>query len=521
MKTFRLNRKQKSIAKVGMLAAVACYLLAFAAVDPLALVTSLTLGVGIVATSHLADQLGDVRRELSQASENRESLFGEVEALEQSHADLAAKLKQAEQPDEAEVAKLADLVKQIDGKYKAIRQAGDLIRSLESQQSQIAEKQSLREDHNRTVANLSQSVGRTVPASAGTPKQETRVEVLPPTAEQLNHDVSVMIRCVALSRAEMLPPAVIAKQLFGNDRLSQAMTVASHSGGGFMVPENYVPNIIELLRARVVVRQMGPMSAPLVNGSLTLPKQTAGSTASYIGESQNITPSAPTGGQRKWVAKKLAALVAVSNDLLRVSSPSADQFIRNDLVRQMAIAEDAAFIRNQGIGNAPKGLRYWAPSANVIPANGTVNLANVTNDLGKLELALANANVPMTNCGWLMCPRTLTYLKDLRDGNGNKAFPELSDGMLRGYKVGSTTQIPWTLNTDESEIYFADFDEFVLAEGQSIRLEASSEAAYDDGGTVKAAFSLDQTVVRAITEHDFAPRHDEAVAVLTAVDWGA
>ena len=95
--------------------------------------------------------------------------------------------------------------------------------------------------------------------------------------------------------------------------------------------------------------------------------------------------------------------------------------------------------------------------------------------------------------------------------------------MLRGYKVGCTTQIPWTLggSSDESEIYFADFDEFVLAEGQSIRLEASSEAAYDDGGTVKAAFSLDQTVVRAIAEHDFAPRHDEAVAVLTAVDWGA
>ena len=400
MKSLRLTRKQKTFAKIGIFAALACYLLCFTAIDPLAAVSSLAMGVGIVATSQLAEQLGDARRELSQANESREKLFGEVESIEQKAAELSKKISEAESPDDGDAKQLAEYEKQIGDKYTEIRQVSDEIRKLEAKQASIAEKKDLADEHNRTSANLSQSSGRTVPAvdnaSTPAPEQSDRIEVQPPTVEQLNHDVSVMIRCVALSRTEMQPPAVLAKQMFGNDRLAQAMTVASHSGGGFMVPENYVPNIIELLRARVVVRGMGPMTAPLVNGSLTLPKQTAGSTASYIGESQNITPSNPTGGQRKWVAKKLAALVPVSNDLLRVSSPSADQFIRNDLVRSMAIAEDAAFIRNQGVGNAPKGMRYWAPTANVIAANGTVNLANVTNDLGKLELALANANVPMT-----------------------------------------------------------------------------------------------------------------------------
>ena len=188
----------------------------------------------------------------------------------------------------------------------------------------------------------------------------------------------------------------------------------------------------------------------------------------------------------------------------------------------MGVAEDVAFIRDAGTGNAPKGLRYWAPSASVIAANATVNLANVTADLGKAELALEEANVRLSRPHWLMAPRSKNYLMNLRDGNGNKAFPELDRGELRGAPVLTTTSIPKNLGsgTNESEIYYVDADELILAEDQRIIIEASPVAAYYDGSAVQAAFSLDQTVVRVIAQHDFAPRHPEAVAVLSAVTWG-
>ena len=68
-----------------------------------------------------------------------------------------------------------------------------------------------------------------------------------------------------------------------------------------------------------------------------------------------------------------------------------------------------------------------------------------------------------------------------------------------------------------SELYLVDFDDMVIGESQNLIIDASTEAAYDDNGTVRAAFSLDQTVIRAIEEHDFAARRAEAIVVITAL----
>lgn len=112
---------------------------------------------------------------------------------------------------------------------------------------------------------------------------------------------------------------------------------------------------------------------------------------------------------------------------------------------------------------------------------------------------------------------------DLRDGNGNIAFPEMLQGMLRGFPYRTTTAIPINLGggTNASEVYFLDASEVIIADAPTFELQTSFEAAYDDAGTVKAAFSNDSVVFRLITEHDTAARHDTSVAYLTAVLWGA
>ena len=160
----------------------------------------------------------------------------------------------------------------------------------------------------------------------------------------------------------------------------------------------------------------------------------------------------------------------------------------------------------------------------MIAANSTVTLANVTTDLGRLVLALENANVRMLRPGWLFSPRTKFYLMTVRDGNGNYAFrDEMLRGFFWGWPFASTTQIPQNLGVggDESEVMLADFADVVIGEAMNLLIDASAEAAYHDGSSVQSAYSRDQTVVRAIQEHDFGMRHDESVAVLNEVTWGA
>jgi hypothetical protein len=48
-----------------------------------------------------------------------------------------------------------------------------------------------------------------------------------------------------------------------------------------------------------------------------------------------------------------------------------------------------------------------------------------------------------------------------------------------------------------------------------------SQEAYfiDESGSQASAFQSDLSLIRAITEHDFQMRHDEAIAVLNNVLW--
>ena len=110
----------------------------------------------------------------------------------------------------------------------------------------------------------------------------------------------------------------------------------------------------------------------------------------------------------------------------------------------------------------------------------------------------------------------------VRDGSGNFAFrEEMMLGRLWTFPFGSTTQIPENLGMggDESEVYLVDMADAVIGDATSIIIDTSTEAAYHDGSQVIAAFSQDQTVVRAILQHDFGMRHDASVAVLQKAKW--
>jgi HK97 family phage major capsid protein len=319
-------------------------------------------------------------------------------------------------------------------------------------------------------------------------------------------------------------PAAFAKRKFGEDHaVTKALSTVVGADGGFLFGEEVAADFIELLRPASVVRQMNPVVMPMVNGKVVLSGLSGGATFGYIGENKKIAKSQPIFRQVKATAKKGAALVPISNDLIRKPSASAMQVVRDDMVAAAGVGSDAAFIRADGSVDQPKGLRYWAAGANVIPANGTINLANVTSDLNKLILALANANVRMLRPGWLMAPRTAVYLMSVRDTNGNFAFrDEMLAGRLFQYPWKWTTNIPINLGggTDESEIYLADFADVVIGEEESVLIDVSTDAAYDDGtGTIVSAFQYDQTVVRLLLEHDLVVRHAESIAVLTGVKW--
>jgi HK97 family phage major capsid protein len=348
--------------------------------------------------------------------------------------------------------------------------------------------------------------------------------VLPQEKEAAGLRAARFVKALAACRGDAGKAAAFAVEQYGEDRggeLAKALTAGSLSGGGATIPQVFAAEIIGLLRAQTVVRRMGARQIPLPNGAATVPRMTGGGTANYIGETQDSPKSEATFGQMKLTAKKLSALTPVSNDLIQYSSVAVDNMILDDLIMSLRLAEDAAFLRGSGTEFTPRGIRNSLNAANVIAANATVNLANITQDLGKIENALMNANVAMVNVGYVLNPTTYNYLKNILNANGVRVFPELDAMTLRGYPVGLTTQVPSNMggSTNESEVYFVNFIDFVIADVEAYDVKVSSEASYMDGSTLVSAFSRDETVLNIIARHDCGMRYDRAAAVLTGAVW--
>lgn len=339
-----------------------------------------------------------------------------------------------------------------------------------------------------------------------------------------------IVRAVAIAKKDGGGREAVAKILasWGDTDIAEAQTKAlsasTASDGGYLVAEQFSTDILAHRKAATVVRRAGPREIPMPTGTLHLPKVATGVTGSYLGENANITNSQPVFGENILTWKKLAVLTPISNDLLRYNAPASDAVVRDDIVRSLAVTEDAALLRSNGTGGNPKGLRYWAAAGNITPA-GTVSVANVTSDLGKNLYLLMNNNVPITKGAWFFSPRTWYYLYTVRDAIGNFAFkPEMEQGRLYGFPFYVSTSIPITLtvgaNSDCSEVYFVNMDDMAIGDSQRLLVDVSDTAAYHNGSSVVAAFSLDQTVIRAIAEHDFVARDPNAIAVLTGVRWG-
>lgn len=335
-----------------------------------------------------------------------------------------------------------------------------------------------------------------------------------------------MLRALAHAKGNQGVAVDFIKNVYDDDlgdEIKKAMTAGNFTAGGGLIPPEYAAEIIELLRSAVVVRRAGPRTVPMNSGSLTIRRQTAGSNVGYVGESRNISSTQPAIGDLVMTSKKLAAIVPISNDLLTFASgPSADEFVRDDLVEQIAVREDRAFLRDDGTQFTPKGMRHWADPDNVTASNGTSE-TNIEQDFKDLQNALEGKDVKLLRPAWFMHPTRKNHLATLRTTNGNLVFPSVqANGTLLTWPLFSTTSVPANLGAggDESEIMFADMADAIIGDATGLQIDVDPSASYIENGVLVSAFTRDETVMRAIERHDFAMRHDESVAVKTGVTWG-
>ncbi|MBZ4023256.1 phage major capsid protein [Rhodobacter sp. TJ_12] len=335
-------------------------------------------------------------------------------------------------------------------------------------------------------------------------------------------EVGLIVGALAAQKGD-LDRAVAQLDKAGFGQVAAALNATDSTAGGVTVPRPLASDLIEMLRPRVVVRRAGARPVPMPAGQLRKARQTGSASAGYGGETVAPLASAPSFDSIDQSFKKLRALVPISNSLLSYSSIQMGVLVRDDLLKVMGAREDLAFLRGDGTNDTPTGMRNFIPGGHWIGSVAGTDVLVIDQKLRKLVSLVEDANILMVAPGWVMRPGAKNFLAALKDANGNKMYPSIDDKEeLMGFPIYTTTQLPNNLgtNSDETEVMFADFSYLMIGESGVLRIAQSTEAAYlDAGGQMQSAFANDQTLMRAIAEHDFAPEHDVALAGLQGVGW--
>jgi HK97 family phage major capsid protein len=325
--------------------------------------------------------------------------------------------------------------------------------------------------------------------------------------------------------------AEFVENRFGDVVVARALNAGVTGEGGALIPQDFMADLIELLRANTAVRGASPMEVGMPMGNLTIPRLAGGATAAYQNELDDIAISQERFDDVNFVARKLTAMVPVSNDLIRRAPIGIEEVVRDDLVQTVARREDLAFLRGDGTDKGPVGMRHLVLPANLItvpampatPSPGD-GLTAILGGASAAILALQNGMSRMIRPTWIMAPTVARFIATARDQVGGFYFKdEIEAGKFEGYPIRLTQQIPTNLSvstyTKGSEIYFCDMADFVIADTYNVVVDASDVASYNDGTGMVSSFQRDQSLFRVIAEHDCNMRHLQSLVVLLTQDW--
>lgn len=392
------------------------------------------------------------------------------------------------------------------------------------------------------------SVVATAPAGSGEQQTALHAQAAPPAALTADKALGIAAAAAIVSRRDgqsvkdVLDEAGHSGFLghldkmakLGNPQARKALNTLVSSQGGILVPAAVLQGgIMPLLRAQSTFVDAGPRRVALIDGKFTQARGLTGATASYVGEGAAKPVSTPTFDAVSMSAKKLAGIVALTNEMQRWAFVDIEAWVREELRSVLALTMDLNAWLGTGSGASPVGILNKSGVTTVVPTFASATnptLAELDAMATRFILALTAVNIYANgNWRWVMPYRTAMRLADIRDANGNSAFPDMNLGRVggplwKGFPVIVTSQIPVNggAGTDETTVALVDFSYVLFGEEEGIVLRASDQATLNttgatDGTGLVHLFQQNQMALLAESMHDFGLRTALAVAKAVAI----
>lgn len=228
----------------------------------------------------------------------------------------------------------------------------------------------------------------------------------------------------------------------GNPESLKTMVAASGADGGYLVPEQLVPVLVELMQKMSPMRGLAEV-VTVSSSDVRVPIDAGGEVAEIVGESDERSDTASGAIQSVDLGATictLAARIPFSNQLLQDSAFPIEPLVNRKIARSFAIAEDALFVTGSGSAR-PKGIAAYATAATAddTRAFGTIqhvfsgaagdfvalNVGTKANPVNCFIDAIAALKAQyLMNANWLMRAATLATLRKTMDTTGRSLVLE-------------------------------------------------------------------------------------------------
>jgi HK97 family phage major capsid protein len=248
------------------------------------------------------------------------------------------------------------------------------------------------------------------------------------------------------SRGLMIPDDVLGKwmQRDVNTSDDSGLVAEDFRGGDF----------IDVLRNASSVMAAGATMLQGLNGSVTIPKKTAASSAGWIStEGGASSESEPTFGQVTLSPKVVGAFTDITRLMMQQSSADIEGLIRNDLSTGIALAIDAGALSGSGSSGQPTGIK------NTSGINAPTSFAAATPTFAEvvaMETAVAEDNALMGRLAYILPASMYGALKTATKDSGSGQFIVEPGGTINGYQAVVSNQVT------AGDLYFGNFSDCLI-----------------------------------------------------------
>lgn len=251
--------------------------------------------------------------------------------------------------------------------------------------------------------------------------------------------------------------------------------------------QNMTSEFIDLLRPQTIIGRIPGLRRVPFN--IKVPRQTAGSSASWVGEGKPKPVSELAFDNITLGHTKLAGIVVLTDELVRFSNPSAEALVRQDLINTIVQTVDKDFVdpaKAVAAGVSPASITNGVTP---VPASGTT-ADDLRADVKTLFGKFLTANLSLSGAVWVMTETQALGIAMMLNPLGQPEFPGLSingqsGGTFFGLPVVLSENIPADPGAGDpitgagSRIILAKASEILLADDGEVVLDVSREASLE------------------------------------------